>query len=584
MIPTYIDEGVLSAAERRVFGLLQTDPATEGWIVLHSLGLARRGAKPFGEIDFVVVVPGEGIVCLEVKGGRVSCTEGIWKTQDRYGEVSEFTKSPFMQARDSMFALRRTIQQHFGSTAVESRCPIGCAVVLPDVSCPPVTPEFERSDVIDWYDLKGPISTCIKRFAQQRLRQFQPQWEVSKHPTMPEAKSIVGYLRPDFDRVMARSVSIDRVDDMLLGLTQEQYQRLDELAENPRCLFEGAAGTGKTLLAIEYARRAVGTGARVGLVCFNRLLGDWLRHQVDDTTITAGTWLSVARRLIISSAVGDELVAAENLARQSGDWPTLFQETYPLLGEIALEELGDQFDVLVVDEAQDLGNQHTLDFLNRTLFGGFTGGRWAVFGDFTRQALYGSEMDHVAALSRCGGHFVRAKLTLNCRNTQRIALETSMLAGFANPPFRIGQEQGLPVEYRYWGTHDDLRRVLSEVVQGLTKDGIAVSDLVILSPRRLANSALADIQSVSGFAIDDMSTRGNSTRNRINFCTIQSFKGLESKVVILVDVDDIDGDEPQSMLYVGMSRARNLLILMLNESARSSLNRRVRDALTKEVP
>ena len=180
MLPPHIDEGVLSAAERRIFGLLQTDPGTEGWTVLHSLGLARRGAKPFGEIDFVVVVPGEGIVCLEVKGGRVSCTEGVWRTVDRYGDVSEFTKSPFMQARDSMFALRRTIQQHFGSTAVESRCPIGCAVVLPDVDCPPITPEFERTDVIDCDDLRGPISACIKLFAQQRLRQFQPKRGVSK--------------------------------------------------------------------------------------------------------------------------------------------------------------------------------------------------------------------------------------------------------------------------------------------------------------------------------------------------------------------------------------------------------------------
>ena len=583
MLPPHIDEGVLSAAERRIFGLLQTDPGTEGWTVLHSLGLARRGAKPFGEIDFVVVVPGEGIVCLEVKGGRVSCTEGVWRTVDRYGDVSEFTKSPFMQARDSMFALRRTIQQHFGSTAVESRCPIGCAVVLPDVDCPPITPEFERTDVIDCDDLRGPISACIKLFAQQRLRQFQPKRGVSKHPTVPEAKSIVGYLRPDFDRVMARSVSIDRGDAKLLGLTQEQYQRLDELAENPRCFFEGAAGTGKTLLAIEYARRAAAEGARVGLVCFNRLLGDWLKQQVDDTQITAGTWHSVARRFIMSSAVRDELVAAEKLAQQADNWSSLFQETYPLLGEIALDELGDQFDVLVVDEAQDLGNQHALDFLNRTLLGGFTGGRWAVFGDFTRQALYGSGMDHAAALSRFSGHFVRAKLTLNCRNTQRIALETSMLAGFANPPFRIGQEQGLPVEYRYWGTHNDLKRALAETVRSLTEDGIAVSDLVILSPRRLANSALADVQSVSGFAIGDMSSGGASTRDRINFFTVQSFKGLESRVVILVDVDHIEGDEPQSMLYVGMSRARNLLVLMLNESARSSLNRRIRDALAKEV-
>ena len=56
-------------AERRVFDLLKTDPATKDWSVLHSLGLSRRVDGPYGEIDFVVIIPGEGIVCLEIKGG-----------------------------------------------------------------------------------------------------------------------------------------------------------------------------------------------------------------------------------------------------------------------------------------------------------------------------------------------------------------------------------------------------------------------------------------------------------------------------------------------------------------------------------
>ena len=68
MIPAQIDSEGISMAERRVFGLLETDPATQDWTVLHSLGLARRVDGPYGEIDFVAIIPAEGIVCLEVKG------------------------------------------------------------------------------------------------------------------------------------------------------------------------------------------------------------------------------------------------------------------------------------------------------------------------------------------------------------------------------------------------------------------------------------------------------------------------------------------------------------------------------------
>ena len=130
---------------------------------------------PYGEIDFVVIVPTEGVVCLEVKGGRVSCQSGVWRTMDRYGNHAVLKKSPFLQARDGMFAMRNSLIRHFGGGAAESRCPFGYAVVFPDVSCPPLTPEFERSDVIDFDDLRNPISRSIMRVVRRRLREFQPR-------------------------------------------------------------------------------------------------------------------------------------------------------------------------------------------------------------------------------------------------------------------------------------------------------------------------------------------------------------------------------------------------------------------------
>jgi superfamily I DNA/RNA helicase len=74
-----------------------------------------------------------------------------------------------------------------------------------------------------------------------------------------------------------------------------------------------------------------------------------------------------------------------------------------------------------------------------------------------------------------------------------------------------------------------------------------------------------------------------TTQSAVRFSTIHSFKGLESPVVILVDIDRIEGDEPQSLLYVAMSRARSLLILMISERARQSVERRIRAALEREL-
>lgn len=580
MIPARIEDDGVSSAERRVFGLLENDPETSDWTVLHSLGLARRPTGPYGEIDFVVIIPGGGVICLEVKGGRLSCEAGVWRTTDRHGNVSALKKSPFMQARDSMFALRSAVVRRFGETAPETRCPMGCAVVFPDVPCPPATPEFERSDAIDCDDLRGPISKSIMRVVRLRLREFQPH-RGERRPTGPEARAIRNFLRPDFERVLARGVLVGRIEEKLLRLTEEQYARLDELEANRRCLFEGAAGTGKTLLALEYARRASREGSKVALVCFNRLLGAWLQQETKGTGVVTGTWHGIVRRFIIESSIADDFREEERTALLEGDTRALFAETYRLYGELALDERGAPFDVVVMDEAQDLCSEDVLDVLNRAMAGGLADGRWAIFGDFTRQALYGGTNDPVAALSGYCDHFVHARLTLNCRNTRRIAEETTLVAGFEETPFRLSDEMGLPVEHRYWKKPADLVKSLTGVVDRLANESTPIEDMVVLSPRRLENSGLAGVERISGFPVVDVSRRMTGVRHSLKFSTIHSFKGLESPVVIIADIEQVDSDEQRSLLYVAMSRARSLLILMTSAGARISLERRIRAGMER---
>ena len=579
MFPPEFDETAPSAAESHIFDQLKSDAHTEFWLVLHSLGLSRRPSGPYGEIDFVIIIPGEGIVCLEVKGGRVSCEGGIWKTTNRFGSTAVLKKSPMMQARELMFALRDKVKEHFGADAGEQRCPIGCGVVFPDVISPPATPEFDKTDVIDVDDLRRPISGAIMHIVRQRLRPMQPRGRPVA-PTDAEAKSLLNFLRPDFELIVARGIRVGRSEERLLRFTEEQYARLDELGDNRRCLFEGAAGTGKTVLALEHARRRRHAGSNVTLVCFNRMLGARLEEQTRSTGIRCGTYHSIARGAILDSSLASEFLEKEKLALHSGDTRRLFDEIYSLYGQLAFDELEQRCDVLVVDEVQDLCRPSTLDVLNRMLVSGLGDGEWAMFGDFTRQALYGVCDSPLNLIERYCTHFARARLTLNCRNTRRIAEETSLLSGFDRPPYRMNQELGLAVDHRYWKKAADLVETLDKVVSRLVTEGIAPNDIVILSPRRLESSSMASITQAGGLPLRDVSADQKLGEKAIAFSTVHAFKGLESAVVIVTDIEQVDTDEARSLLYVAMSRARSLLVLLIREAARAVLEQRIKVAMT----
>ena len=586
MIPPYCDDATVSS-ERRVFRCLKEDPDTAGWTVLHSLGLARRRSGPYGEIDFVAIIPREGIVCLEVKGGRVSCRDGVWRTMDRRGCVNELGRSPFRQVQEAMFALRDSIREHFGRDSPESQCPVGCSVVFPDVRGLPPTPEFERSDVIYSQDLQ-PISAAIRRLIRNRLRQHQPARR-PHYPKPPEHKAFGKFLRPDFDQVVATAVRIELAENKLVSLTEEQYDRLDELEDNPRCLFEGAAGTGKTLLALEFARRRGRTGERVLLACFNRLLGAWLQEQLRDTAVTVGTWHAVLKRIIRASRGGEEFLARERELGEGGSEAQrkLYEEVYPHHAEMALLERDDPpFDVVVMDEAQDLIDRRRLPLLDLMVRSGLAGGSWCLFGDFTRQALYGRPgggRDPVADLhaygrrgadgARSGGlQPVRARLTRNCRNTKNIAEATALIAGFETPPFRPGVESGIDVDCRYWGPSRPWEDLLAETVEDLTsKNKVAPADIVVLTPGRTEREALRKLERLGGHPLVDYTAGRGVERPGIRVTTIHAFKGMESPVVIIPGIDrDLDEWQP-SLFYVGMSRARSFLGLIVHERARDAV-------------
>ena len=70
-----------------------------------------------------------------------------------------------------------------------------------------------------------------------------------------EMKRLANLLRGDFHFVPSMKDTIDVTSKALCALTDEQYDILESLEDNARALVSGVAGAGKTLLAMEQARR-----------------------------------------------------------------------------------------------------------------------------------------------------------------------------------------------------------------------------------------------------------------------------------------------------------------------------------------
>lgn len=582
MIPDQYNNFTSSSAEKRIFELLKNDPMTKGWVVLHSLGLTHRGTKPYGEIDFVVMIPVTGIISLEIKGGGVSCSEGRWETMDRIGQKEKLRRSPFLQAREGMFALREKVL-----TCAPNEFPtaliFGYGVVMPDVSFNQKSPEWESWQVIDQDVLKKPISSALLRLAKEQSK-FHPS-PPPNEPSPATIQIVQQILRPDFEVVVCRGTQIADTEIQLLQLTLEQYNVIDLLSENERCLIEGSAGTGKTMLALEYARRSAMKGKRTLFVCFNRILGDWIGRQVtqydDLSLITAGSFFKIIRDQIVYSHYSEEFLQAEKM----GQTAELYNDIFPFWGQLAVEETKGFYDVLVLDEAQDLLQTGVLEVLNVWLKGGLKTGQWVIFGDFQRQAIFNSFTGEELKdkINGYNTQYVKGKLLINCRNTKNIGEETALLSGFDSLPYRLGNVRGLPVTYLYYDSSNNQRMLLYDTLCKMFSENINEKDIVIISHMRLVNSGVNNIDGHGHFRIIDINEQNvnPSLMRTVYFSTVQAFKGMESPVVILCDVDRVTDGEPQSILYVAMSRARSQLTVLLNDQTRPFITETVRRKLLK---
>jgi hypothetical protein len=547
MLPS--EPRVSTASEVEIFHAIRVG-LDDRWTAVHSLGMAVHPKKPWTEVDFVIIGP-PGVFCIEVKGGIEISRHGMkWTYRDQQGRTVIRNESPFEQVGSATAALRRFLvdcDRRFVSTLV------GYGVATPYVDFVVRGPEVIPEVVYDADDVHFPFSRYLESVAEYWVTRLEEKG--TRELDEEGRRHIVRLLAGDFELVRGLAGRIGDVGRTLIRLTDEQ-RRVLEGVQNDRILVQGGAGTGKTLLAVKLAVASAQAGTKTMLTCYSKRLGEWLGEQTED--VEGLTTVSLHRYM------HDLLERSGRLSQlPPADDDHLMQVEYPRqAAEAMLElEITGTVERLIVDEAQDLVIPGYLDFFDQLLDNGVESGRWTMFFDPNQnlfEKLGGRGMDVLQAANPA-----MYRLGINCRNTKQIAYEAGMLARFE--PTETLETDGPDVVELWYRDAGDQRRQVDRAVSRLLSQGVEPRQITVLSPYTLKKSAMA-----GGFenVPFQLSEKARSYDREIEFSTIQGFKGLESDVVVVVDIAGIESPGDRYLIYVATTRARAHLLVALPDSLR----------------
>jgi len=522
LIPVHPIFGDGERAERAVWEALR-DQLPDDAVLFHGLRLQERRHEY--EADLVVLIPGAGWAVIEVKGGDVRRQDGVWE-QRQQGNWRRI--DPVAQAQDCRHVLQRSLAR-YGSQAEHSRAVHLVALPDRDTEASFEAPELPRALLIDRQDLKQVV---------HKLRQALDLHGAGSAPlSMPGAQEMTRLLTgPNLAAADIFAFHAEH-EERVRQMTQDQTSILGFLRNQHRVAIVGGAGSGKTWLALEQARRLARDGQSVALVCYSRGLARFLQG------VTA-EW----KRGEKPSYVGlfHELPVKWGAPQGREDDSAWFEEELPaLLGDLAFDRpVADRFDSIVVDEGQDFSASWwppTLLALKDRDAGGLY-----VFLDEGQRVF-----DRLGAAPIDLAPF---PLDRNIRNTKRIAqvfgslgLEQSKYEGLEGPPVRF-----VPCR-----TDDAVDAADTEVERLTHVEGWPPGSVALLTTNHRHPVQIEMVEGVGADAYwDDFFAAED-----VFFGSVLGFKGLERPVVVLAVNGFREVSRAKEMLYVGLSRARTQLVV-----------------------
>ena len=473
------------------------------------------------ELDFTVLWPNVGISVLEVKGGSITPNEDTTFTQ-RDSKASR-SIDPITQVTKNHYELKRYIESKSSIRYINIRH----LLVFPysEIATSYSRPNIPRNIVIDSLDLGNLSSILRNEMSQQNFR-----------PTKTEVDAILKTL----GQALASNLSLPELgmqrDEQFLELTEQQYKVLDLCKVMNRFAILGAAGCGKTFVAIEQAKRRAQMGNSVLFLCYNRGLSEQIKRQFQQVDKGGGT-IEVATLHSLPSKLGISISPTDEDNYWDYDLPKLIAD------KLAGEDLASKFDVVIIDEAQDF-HPEWWEVVTNLLKDKSKGAIFA-FGDM-RQGIFRHAGDiplEVATIH----------LDTNMRNALPIAKLASIcvedqlnLAGLDGPSIRFVET-----------SQSDAVEVAGEILDELVEEGWKKKDICLLTTGSRHPKQVRAIEETSRYAYWD----SFFDSEEIFYSHVLGFKGLERRVVVIAINGWKHEEAKKDMLYTAVTRARDFLVI-----------------------
>ena len=483
------------------------------------------------EIDFVVALEDAGIVCLEVKGGEITHVDGEWLQRSRGGHVK--TIYPVEQVRQSRYALRDFIESDPRWT--QSRPRWNHVVVFPNSEFPP---DFAVSDCPRWMVIdRNDIADIGQKLRKITLDQKTHLPLLSPKAVEQFLEALGGRGLPQRD-VVARALENEDAADLL---TAQQAVILSAIQLLPRVEIRGGAGSGKTFMAVEQARRLSDRGQRVALICYSHGLASYLRRITADWSRRKQPGY-VGEFHILGVQWGAPEGPDEN--ERTKETSQFFEHELPVTMLQLAAELSDgqRFDSIVIDEAQDFADSWWEPVL-AALRDPDTGGLYVFIDE--GQRVFDRQGTPPVSL-------VPLILDQNIRNTRQIATTFQPLV---DHPMQFMGGDGPAVRFVPC-ERDDALNVGDDEVDRLLEEGWRPEDVALLTtgsrhPEQMARQAAGTTAYWDSFWDAEQVFYGH----------VLGFKGLERRAIVLVVNDKAALERARERLYVGLSRARDQLVV-----------------------
>ena len=524
-------------AEQKVLSALSSLPSP--WQIFNTVEWRNIGnyGEEVGEADVVVFNPQYGLIVFEIKAGNVYLKDGQWF----YASGKPMKQSPLSQARRNRYALMKRLELKLGTDV--NKLNITHAVWFPDVRWQAAITLLEAPSINFIFD-----KTCLANPEPRLLKIF---FELSNNFvtwTKTQQRLLKELLAPDCHLLVPLASKIDDTVHQLLTATEQQINILRLLRHQQRLLVEGGAGSGKTLLAVTLAREHALLGKDVLLTCFNKALALQLKLSLADyPNITVIHFHDLVRLACEQS--GTPYDVPEDKEALS----LFFQEGCADLLLHAVEQGAKKYDTIIVDEAADFRTTWwiAIEALGLPAFS------WYCFYDKHQAIFWEHEPWHAPFAAQV------MPLEVNLRNTQPVGTLAANLGHCPLPAdFRI--KSGIKPELCVCDDFDVMATKLQQLLHHLiNEEQVSPERIAILSPYRYTNLKSTWSNGLKTFVVNE--EVATPIKGQIAIATIQSFKGLESDIVILVGITKQSANNKE-LLYVGASRAKvGLYILSLVE-------------------